>query len=262
MKSQKMTPWKNTFRAALKPITAKVMMGKLIKRVTSRKGTLDKRANLQWLQDNATDLSHFLDKFPSDIKEETSHFLSHIKKHSSDILDNIPYDLGGGGGVPLLYALVRHLKPDIVVETGVAAGFSSSTILTAMKQNDKGHLFSSDFPYFRLPNPEQYVGVVVEDGLKDRWSLHLKGDEYNLPEIMKSLTGKIALFHYDSDKSYDGRAFAMDAVRPHLTPDAVLVIDDIQDNSYFHDYVAASPSVPWTVFLYEGKYIGLIGRVF
>jgi hypothetical protein len=35
------------------------------------------------------------------------------------------------------------------------AGFSSSAILTALKENGEGILYSSDFPYFRIKNPEK-----------------------------------------------------------------------------------------------------------
>ena len=45
----------------------------------------------------------------------------------------------------LLFFLTRFLKPNIVLETGVANGYSSKAILYAIKKNKKGSLFSSDF---------------------------------------------------------------------------------------------------------------------
>lgn len=254
--------WKNTIHAAMKPSTARVMVGKVIKRFADKKGALDHDANKQWLQAHAQDLETFLAKFDQDIQNEVRTFQTQIKAHAQKVLSAIPYDLGGGGGVPLLYALTRKLKPEVVVETGVAAGFSSATILAAMEKNGAGRLFSSDFPYFRLPNPEKYVGVVVEDVLKARWALYLQGDEANLPEIVDDLPTKVGIFHYDSDKSYNGRDFAMKTIQPQLAKDAIVIMDDIQDNSYFHYYVSANTSLTWSVFLYEGKYIGIIGRVF
>jgi len=238
------------------------MAGKVIKRFADKKGTLDRQANRQWLQANAQDLQSILRKFDAQTQDEAAAFQVHMKQHSARVLAAIPYDLGGGAGVPLLYALIRKFKPDVVVETGVASGFSSATILSAMAKNGTGHLYSSDFPYFRLPDPEKYVGVVVEESLKTRWSLYMKGDDDNLPKIVSSLKTKIGLFHYDSDKSYNGRDFAMKTVEPHLAADAIIIMDDIQDNSYFHDYVTARPGANWTVFLYEGKYIGIVGQVF
>lgn len=45
-----------------------------------------------------------------------------------------------------LYLLIRAIKPAIVVETGVAAGISSSHILKALCDNGSGFLHSVDLP--------------------------------------------------------------------------------------------------------------------
>ena len=55
--------------------------------------------------------------------------------------------LGGGGNFILLYFLTRKFNK-VVVETGVAAGWSSLAILGAFEKNGEGKLYSSDFPYF------------------------------------------------------------------------------------------------------------------
>ena len=46
----------------------------------------------------------------------------------------------------LLYVISRILKPQTVVETGVAAGTSSFGILSALCDNHYGHLYSIDLP--------------------------------------------------------------------------------------------------------------------
>ena len=51
----------------------------------------------------------------------------------------------------ITYTLIKLLKPDIVVETGVGAGVSSLTILHAMEENGAGQLVSIDLP---TPNTE------------------------------------------------------------------------------------------------------------
>ncbi len=45
-----------------------------------------------------------------------------------------------------LYAIVRSLKPETVLETGVASGLASAYILLALRQNKKGKLYSIDLP--------------------------------------------------------------------------------------------------------------------
>ena len=57
-----------------------------------------------------------------------------------------------GGLYKLLYFPIRKIKPYTVVETGVAAGWTSLAILRALNKNGRGHLYSSDFPYFELKN--------------------------------------------------------------------------------------------------------------
>ena len=52
----------------------------------------------------------------------------------------------------------------------------------------------------------------------------------------------------------------MEAVESHLAEDAVVVMDDIQDNLFFRERFAVDGK-PWTVFSFEGKYLGLAGPV-
>jgi predicted O-methyltransferase YrrM len=44
----------------------------------------------------------------------------------------------------LLYAVVRALKPKVVVETGTHKGFSALMIAQALKENEVGHLYTID----------------------------------------------------------------------------------------------------------------------
>jgi predicted O-methyltransferase YrrM len=165
-------------------------------------------------------------------------------------------ELGGAAGVELLYFLTRKLCPETVVETGVAAGWSSAAVLTGISENGKGHLYSSDFPFFRLPCPERYIGLVVPGELKGAWTLHIDGDRRNLKRILRPET-RVDLVHYDSDKTREGRQFFLRRIRPHLAARHILVMDDIQDNLVFREYVRGADF--FRVFEYQGKYIGMTG---
>ena len=146
------------------------------------------------------------------------------------------------------------MKPKTVVETGVAAGFSSYSILEALSRNGGGKLFSSDFPYFRVKNPEKFIGYVVPDSLRTNWSLDIRGDEFAIPAICKNVD-TIDMFHYDSDKSYSGRLFAIQQIQKKLSSNSIVLIDDIQDNLFFKnlmDYLRCE----YQVFEFEGKYVG------
>ena len=161
---------------------------------------------------------------------------------------------------PLITFLVRYLKPSIVVETGVAAGFSSYAVLTALDRNGNGRLYSSDFPYFMLPNPEKFIGILVPESLKHNWDLHIEGDEINLPQILGKIDG-IDFFHYDSDKSYSGRQYAMNLVASKMNQEGIIIMDDIQDNSFFYDYITDKGIDNYYIFEFEKKYVGVIGNL-
>lgn len=165
--------------------------------------------------------------------------------------------LGGGGAHTLLSFLVRRQRPQVVVETGVAAGWSSRAILEALQANGTGRLYSSDFPYFRLERPERFIGVVVPEELREGWHLDIRGDRRALPSIA-AMVERIDLFHFDSDKSVSGRRFAMELVEPKLAADAVVIMDDIQDNTFFANWVEQHRT-PHLVFEFEGKYVGVVG---
>jgi hypothetical protein len=192
--------------------------------------------------------------------DESERVSKDLETRAEKILSGIEYELGGGGGYPFLYFITRYLKPGCIVETGVAAGYSSYAFLAAIKKNEKGRLYSSDFPYFRLPNPEKLIGVVVEESLKDNWELFIDGDEANLPKIMSAIL-EVDIFHYDSDKSYAGRKFAMTMAEGRLSKSALVLMDDIQDNSFFHDYVTQRKIPVWSIFEFQGKYVGMIGSL-
>lgn len=245
---------------ALKPNRLLVMAKKVGLRVADEHGQLSYEENLAWIRANVTSFSDLAVSLDEALWEEAKTTASRLEAYAGRILANIEYELGGGGVYPFLYFLVRYLRPDCIVETGVAAGFSSYAFLAGLKANDSGRLYSSDFPYFRLPHPERFIGVVVEESLRDRWNLLIEGDEANLPEILRRVD-KVDLFHYDSDKSYKGRQFAMSLIMPRLAEGGVVLMDDIQDNSFFHDYLAEGSVPHWRVFEYQGKYVGLIGEL-
>jgi predicted O-methyltransferase YrrM len=164
--------------------------------------------------------------------------------------------MGGAGAVAALYALTRLVEPATVVETGVAAGFSSAAFLSAMRRNGTGMLHSSDFPYPGLRDADALIGVVVPAHLRSGWDLHTDGDRVNLPRIVERC-GPIGLLHYDSDKTRDGRDYALRTLAPKLSPSSVLVFDDIDDNLHFRDF-AASCGRPSLVLASGRKHVGLV----
>jgi predicted O-methyltransferase YrrM len=60
-----------------------------------------------------------------------------------EIQAKVPRSRYGGYPNPeIFYILIRKIKPNIVVETGVSFGITSSFILQAMEDNEFGTLFN------------------------------------------------------------------------------------------------------------------------
>mgnify|MGYP006423334905 CR=1 FL=1 len=249
----------NILKFLLKKNNYKILFSKIVKRLEQNYSSLTKTENRIWLEKNCRDFSIDAKKINLNLWEETLLISKEIESSSLEKLNDIEYDLGGGGYYHLLYFVTRFIKPNTIVETGVAAGFSSLSFLKALEKNNNGRLYSSDLPYFRLNNPDQYVGIIVDGKYKNRWELYLDGDEVSLDKITTKIN-KIDLFHYDSDKSYSGREFAINKVSSLMDNSSIIIMDDIQDNSFFHDYVY-DKIVNWNVYHFEGKYIGMIGKL-
>jgi len=217
-------------------------------------GSLGLAENYEWLKSNESEPERYARSLDSSLWDEALDYANDLRRHAEAILANIPHVLGGGGFCTLLYFLVRLRKPLVALETGVAAGWSTHAILSALAKNGKGHLYSSDFPYFRLPNPKRYIGVLVPQKLHDRWTLCTLGDEACLPRFLEAMD-RVDFLHYDSDKSYTGREFVMRSVREKTHINTTVVMDDIGDNSFFHDFVADKN---WKVFPSGHGHVGLV----
>ena len=233
---------------------------KVSERLFDRASTLKKEELDKWLKENAADLEPHLVKWDAQLWEEAQKFFKDFEQRAHEKLKELPFKMGGGGHYPLLYFLVRRLRPSVVVETGVASGFSTQAILKAMQINGKGKLYSSDFPLFRIKDPEKYIGILVEEDLKKDWKLFLEGDRISLPKISNEVD-QIDIFHYDSDKSYKGREFALKTINPKMRKDSLIMFDDIHNNSHFFDYVKTNNVTNYKVFFFINKYVGFIGEL-
>lgn len=145
----------------------------------------------------------------------------------------------------MLYVICRALKPEIVVETGVASGLSSSMFLLAMKQTKNGHLYSIDLPPTEklnkkigqstiLPDDES-GGWLIPENLKNRWTLNLGDSKKILPNILTELK-KCDIFLHDSDHSYEYMSWEFKTVMPYLKK--ALLSDDISRNEAFDKFVS------------------------
>ncbi len=164
-------------------------------------------------------------------------------------------DMGGPADLDLLHAAVVLTRPQSVVETGVAYGWSSLVILAAMHTSKTGQLISIDMPYAKRNN-EEWVGVVVPETLRQRWKLIKEPDRNGIEKAIAAFNGAIDLCHYDPDKSYNGRLYAYPRLWKALRAGGLFISDDIQDNFGFRDFCSRNKII-FQVTESNGKYIGI-----
>lgn len=133
------------------------------------------------------------------------------------------------------YAALRALRPDVVVETGVANGVSSTYLLLALQLNGNGVLHSIDIgDPGHLPRGKQ-TGWLVPSWLRGRWTLHLGDARALLPTVLQQL-GTIDVFVHDSLHTHTHMMFEFVTAYPYLRSGGVLLVDDAQWNSAFEEF--------------------------
>jgi len=154
----------------------------------------------------------------------------------------------------ITYCVVRKIKPDIVLETGVANGVSTFVILKALKKNRRGKLISIDI--------NSDVGILVSNELKDIWELRVmkRISPYEFTKIIRDLD-KIDVFLHDSDHSYRWQSLEYNTVYPLLLKgEGILLSDDVHLSYAFIDFIKnknVSPSKVY-VLLDERKLFGML----
>jgi hypothetical protein len=144
---------------------------------------------------------------------------------------------GDAGLVRTIWCLTRHLRPDKVVETGVAHGVTSRFILEALHRNGAGQLWSIDLPPIE-ENWRKQVGIAVGNRFADRWSYIKGSSRLRLPKLLSQI-GQIDLFIHDSLHSERNVRFELDRAWVALRPGGALVVDDVDANWGFRSFTQA-----------------------
>lgn len=154
------------------------------------------------------------------------------------------WDDGDPGLAGAAWCLTRHQRPRVVVETGVARGFTTRIVLEALEANDYGHLYSIDLPppldEGRLTSE---TGAAVTDALKPRWTLIEGSSRRRLPGLLREL-GAIDMFIHDSRHTRRNITFELQLAWKALLPGGFMLADDIQSTVAFEECVAAFGSPP------------------
>ena len=157
----------------------------------------------------------------------------------------------------LIYVLIRHFKPQVILETGVYYGGNTAFALAALKKNECGKMISIDLPDHEIKEkksherhplvgdselyePTMNPGFIVPKYLDNRWELIL-GD--SLVEIPR-LEYEFDLYMHDSDHSMPFLSKELEVVWGKLSPSAVMLVDDIDWSNAFFSFCSHKKLLP------------------
>jgi hypothetical protein len=152
--------------------------------------------------------------------------------------------LGGWAGTKevILYLLIKKARPTLVIETGVAQGYSSTFILKALEENGEGQLVSIDVPAPRIDpsrvdatslKDDLSPGWIVPSELRGRWTLILGDARKELPRIDRVPD----IFFHDSLHTEDQMRFEFEWALGKMAGGGYIVSDDIGRNDAFEEFV-------------------------
>src|SRR5258707_8290033 len=130
---------------------------------------------------------------------ELADLTSRLRRRMESLPPEAPFGVFHNGDTllaQLCYGVVRAMRPKTVAETGVCYGVTSAHLLAALGGNGEGHLYSIDLPPLGKNN-DDYVGWLVPDELRKRWTLRRGTSRRLLRPMLKEL-GNIDLFVHDS----------------------------------------------------------------
>ena len=142
------------------------------------------------------------------------------------------------------YLVCRLLRPDLVVETGVAYGVSSAFILKALEENGRGALHSVDLPPLRRRSTK-FWGLAVDEALMTRWTIHRGPSGRVLPGLLAEV-GAVDVFVHDSLHTTRNMRREFETVWPRLREGGVILADDVERNNAFGELRQKSPAL-WRV---------------
>jgi hypothetical protein len=148
---------------------------------------------------------------------------------------------GDAGFVRAIWCMIRHTRPEKVVETGVAHGVTSRFVLEALAKNRYGHLWSIDLPPIEAPWRRQ-VGMAIGGRYPDQWSYIEGSSRRRLPGLLSRL-GRVDLFIHDSLHSERNVRFELDRAWHVASPTAAAVVDDVDANWGFRSFTQAVPDL-------------------
>lgn len=155
-----------------------------------------------------------------------------------------------------LYVLIRMLKPQICVETGVFYGGNTAFILNALRKNKKGRLISIDLLADKLKKKSFHrhnkvgdsellpkdlnPGFLVPQYLKDRWEF-IEGDSLG---VLKKIRKGFSFFCHDSEHSHKFVLKELELAKLKMPLNSTMFVDDIDWSNGFFEFCVKNKIYP------------------
>ena len=155
-------------------------------------------------------VSAYIEETRSD--RELHERLRRVTRWQFDVKGRLPI-----GNRLLWYALVRSLKPELIVETGIYQGLGSLVLLRALEANARegveGELLSFDF--------DPGAGQVVSKRLARRWR---KIEGMTGETLIPALAGRrVGMMLQDTPHTYENQSFEFGATISHAAERLVML---------------------------------------
>ena len=161
--------------------------------------------------------------------EEDTDLKEHVVRSNTNSKEKYVADLEARFGRRVgWYALIRACKPRLVVETGVDKGLGSVVIAAALRRNaNEGHPgqlcgldINPNAGYLLTPPYSKFGKVVFGDSLAS----------------IAAISDPVDFFIHDSDHSEQHEANELKAVREKLSPEALVLSDNSEQNSQLLEF--------------------------
>jgi predicted O-methyltransferase YrrM len=142
-----------------------------------------------------------------------------------------------------VWCVTRHLRPSVVVETGVARGLTTRLALEALARNGTGRMWSVDLPP-QAPELADQTAIAVPLELRSRWRLLRGASRNQLPILDQELADQnlpVDLFVHDSLHTGRNVRFELEWAWAQLSAAGVAIVDDIEQNAAFTAFARAHP---------------------
>lgn len=145
-----------------------------------------------------------------------------------DLPDAYPADFNMSRvGCLILYAIIIRYRPDVVLETGIANGYSTRIILSALNKNKHGRLISVEI--------SKKVGALLGKTDTSRWTLVVDEPAKNLLRAL-GIAKSVDVFIHDSDHTYENMLFELKYAYKKMSKHGFIMSDDVNQNAAFIEF--------------------------